>query len=175
MDLDDLINTTPSGIIYSKLNKGDSICDIVIANHKSDIIVYTKSKALRISIDSIPYLKRATLGNIAMKTDEEIDGISVVTAETKDVVIVTAKGKFNRISQAALPRSDRNKAGSKVIKLAKGDYITNIFTCSSNSIIRCIHMDGTITEILTDSIEMGSSVSAGAKLTKEIIKAEISK
>ena len=175
MDLDDLINTTPSGIIYSKLNKGDSICDIVIANHKSDIIVYTKSKALRISIDSIPYLKRATLGNIAMKTDEEIDGISVVTAETKDVVIVTAKGKFNRISQAALPRSDRNKAGSKVIKLAKGDYITNIFTCSSNSVIRCIHMDGTITEVLTDSIEMGSSVSAGVKLTKEIIKAEISK
>ena len=175
MDLDDLINTTPSGIIYSKLNKGDSICDIVIANHRSDIIVYTKSKALRISIDSIPYLKRATLGNIAMKTNEEIDGISVVTAETKDVIIVTAKGKFNRISQAALPRSDRNKAGSKVIKLAKGDYITNIFTCSSNSVIRCIHMDGTITEVLTDSIEMGSSVSTGVKLTKEIIKAEISK
>ena len=175
MDLDDLINATPSGIIYSKLNKGDSICDIVIANHKSDIIVYTKSKALRISIDSIPYLKRATLGNLAMKTDETIDGISVVTAETRDVVVVTAKGKFNRISQAALPRSDRNKSGSKVIKLAKGDYITNIFTCSSNSIIRCIHMDGTITEVLTDSIEMGSSVSAGVKLTKEIIKAEISK
>lgn len=173
MDLDDILNATPSGIIYSKLNKDDNICDLVIANHKSDVIIYTKSKALRISIESIPYLKRATLGNISMKTTEDIDGISVVTSETRDVIVVTAKGRFNRISQAALPRSDRNKAGSKVIKLSRGDYIKNVFSTSQNIKIRCTHTDGTITEVITDQIPQGSSVSQGEKLTKEIIKAEL--
>ena len=173
MDLDDIINATPSGIIYSKLVKGDSICDIIIANHKSDVIINTRSKALRISIDSIPYLKRATLGNISMKTTEPIEGLSVVTSETKDVIVVTAKGRFNRISQSALPRSERNRAGNKVIKLTKGDYIKNIFTCNGKGNIRCVHLDGTITEIATDSIESGSSVSQGNKLTKEIFRADL--
>jgi len=175
MDLDDIISATPSGIIYSKLNKGDSVCDIVIANHKSDVIIYNKTKAIRISIDSIPYLKRSTLGSISMKTNEPIDGISVVTSDTKDVVVVTAKGKFNRISQSALARTERNRAGSKVIKLTKGDYIKNIFTCSNNMTIRAIHMDGTVSMVKTSDISMGSSVSSGDKLTKEIVKAELIK
>lgn len=173
MDLDDMLSATPSGIIYSKLNKGDNVADIVIANHKSDIIIYTSTKALRISIDSIPYLKRSTLGNIGIKTQEMVDGISVVTADTRDVVIVTAKGRFNRITQSALERSERNRAGSKVIKLAKGDMIKNIFTCNGNNTIRAVHIDGTVTLIKIDDIPMGSSISAGEKLTKEIIKAEM--
>ena len=173
MDLDDFLNTTPSGILYSKLNQGDYVKDIVIANHKSDVIIYTKSKALRISINDIPYLKRSTLGATSIKSPEGIDGISVITAETKDVIIVTAKGRFNRISQSALERTTRGKAGSKVIKLLKGDYIQNVFTCSSNTIIRCVHADNTTTDIQSESINMGSSVSSGEKLTKEIIKAEL--
>ena len=175
MDLDDIINTTPSGIIYSKLNKDDSICDIVIANYKSDVIVYTKSKAIRFNIESIPYLKRSTIGNLSLRGNEPVDGISVITAQTKDIVVVTAKGKFNRISESALPRTDRNKAGSKVIKLVKGDYITNVFSCTAGTTIRCVHFDGTVTEVDTNTIEMGSSASAGQKLTKDIIKAELIK
>ena len=103
----------------------------------------------------------------------KIDGLSVVTSDTRDVVVVTAKGRFNRILQSALERTERNRAGSKVIKLSKGDYITNIFTCNGNTSIKCIHIDGTTTMIKTDDIPIGSSVSLGEKLTKEIIKAEM--
>ena len=173
MDLDDIINATPSGLIYSKINKGDVIVDIIIANHKSDIVIYNKSKALRISINVIPYLKRATLGSISMKTNEPIEGISVVTAETKDVVVVTSSGRFNRITTAALERSKRGKVGSKIIKLTKGAYITNIFTVSKDTKIKCTHPDGTVTEIITDTIPYGSSVSQGELLTKSIVKAEL--
>ncbi len=175
MDLDDMLSTTPSGILYSKLNQGDFIKDIIIANHKSDVIIYTKSKALRITIESIPYLKRSTLGSTGMKIkpEESIDGISVVTAETKDVIIVTAKGRFNRITQSALERSSKGKTGVKVIKLLKGDYIHNIFTCSQNTIIHCIHADNTTTDIQSSEVPMGSSVSSGEKLTKEIVRAEL--
>ena len=173
MDIDDVINSTPSGIIYSKLNVNDMVCDILIANQKSDVVVYTKSKALRIPIEQIPYLKRSTLGNQAMKTNELIDGISVITSDTKDVVVVTSKGRFNRISQAAFPRSDRNKSGSKVIKLTKDDYIINILPCSENNTITVVRPDEVLT-IQTNDIPIGSSISQGVKLCKDgIIKAEL--
>ena len=173
MDIADVLSATPSGVIYSKLNQGDQICDILIANYKSDIVVYTGTKALRFSMDDIPYLKRATLGNQAMKTSEPIDGISVITGETRELIIVTAKGKFNKITPAVLPKSNRNKAGNKVIKLSKGDYIKNIFTCSENAIIKITRADEVI-NIDTESIPMGSSVSTGVKLCKDgIIKAEL--
>ena len=173
IDLDDIINATPSGVVYSKLNKEDFVKDIVIANIKSDIVIYTKSKALRIPIENVPYLKRSTLGAPSIRGNDPIEGISVITADTKDVVIVTSKGRFNRVIQSALERSQRGKAGSKVIKLAKGDNIINIFTCSHDTLIRCVHMDGTITEIQSSTVPVGSSVSQGEKLTKDIIKAEV--
>lgn len=173
MDLNDIINATPSGIIYSKLNQGDQVCNILIANHKSDVIVYTGTKALRFGIDEIPYLKRATLGNISMKTKEPIDGMSVITAETKELVVVTSKGKFNKLSPSVLSRSTRNKAGVKVIKLSKGDYIKNIFSCNGTVSIRITRPDE-ILDINIDDIPMGSSVSSGTKLCKDgIIKAEL--
>lgn len=172
IDLTDLLSSTLSGIIFSKLNPGDSICDVIITNSRSDIIVYTHSKCLRMSIDSIPYLKRSTMGSMSIKSTESVDGMSVVTSETKDVIVVTARGKFNRITQAALPRSERGKAGTKVIKLLRGDFIQNVFTCRKSTIIRCYHSDGTATDVITDNIPMGSSVSQGEKLTKDIIKAE---
>ena len=173
MDLADVLSATPSGIIYSKLNQGDQICDTLIANNKSDIIVYTGTKALRFGIDEVPYLKRATLGNQAMKTSEPIDGISVITADTKELIVVTAKGKFNKLVSSALVRSNRNKAGSKVIKLSKGDYIKNIFTCNGNVSIKITRADEVL-EINTNDIPIGSSVSAGVKLCKDgVIHAEL--
>lgn len=174
MDLADIINTTPSGIIYSKLNAGDMVCDILIAGMKSDIIVYTKSKALRIPLSDVPYQKRTTLGNLVMKTEDTIDGISVITSSTKDVVVVTANGRFNRINQSALPRSQRNKAGSRVIKLSKGDYIMNIFSChGDDKMLRVIRPDEVLM-INVNDIPIGSSVSTGAKMCKNgIIKVEL--
>ena len=173
MDLADVLSATPSGIIYSKLNQGDRICDTLIANNKSDIIVYTGTKALRFGIDEVPYLKRATLGNQAMKTSEPIDGISVITADTKELIVVTAKGKFNKLVSSALVRSNRNKAGSKVIKLSKGDYIKNIFTCNGNVSIKITRADEVL-EINTNDIPIGSSISTGVKLCKDgVIHAEL--
>ena len=110
-----------------------------------------------------------------MKTTEEIDGIAVITSETKDVIIVTAKGRFNRISQTALPRSERNRAGNRVIKLSKGDYIKGIFPCSGVSKIRITRVDEVL-EFSIEDIPIGSSVSTGVKLCKDgVIKAELIK
>lgn len=174
MDLDDIINVTPSGIIYSRLNQGDSVKDIIIAGVKNDIVIYTKSKALRMSINSIPHLKRSTLGNKALSSNDDVDGIAVVTSEITDIVVITAKGKFNRFSINGLPVKDRGKAPGSVIKLAKGDSIVNIFSCNpSKNIIRVVRNEGIIDMNIND-IPIGSSISPGTKMCKEgIIKCEL--
>ena len=174
IDLDDLINATTSGILYSKLNQGDSICDVLIANNKSDIIVYSKSKIIRIPMSCIPYLKRATLGNIAMKSNDPIEGMSVVTSGTKYIIIVTAKGRFNKVLTDVIVRSDKSKAGTKAIKLAKGDYIQSVFAISENAVgIKITRPDEVLT-VDINSISNGSTVSQGEKMCKDgVIKAEI--
>lgn len=173
IDLDDVINSTISGIIYSRLNPNDQICDVLIANNSSDIVVYTNTKALRFNMNEVPYLKRATLGNISIKTNEFVDGMSEITPNTTELIIITANGKFNKIPASALIRSTRNKAGNKVIKLSKNDIIKNIFSCDGNCIIRITRADE-ILDIDTNSIPMGSSISSGIKLCKDgIIKAEL--
>ena len=173
IDVDDILNSTPSGIIYSKLANNDSICNITICNDTFDIIVYNKIKAIRLSMTQIPYLKRATIGNISIKSDIPVDGMALISPITNEVIVVTAKGKFNRIDQTAIPRSERNKSGYKLIKLSGDDYIKNIYTADHPMIIRCLHSDGSETDIDTSTIEMGSSVSTGKKLTKDIILTKI--
>ena len=174
ISLDDVINTTPSGIIYSKLNNEDSVKDIIITGGKNDIVVYTKSKAIRMSLDQIPYLKRATVGNKALNTTDNVDGLAVVTNKTTDIVVITNKGYVNRFSITGMPVKARGKAPDKVIKLGKGDTINAIFSCNPiENKIRIINAEGA-SELMIDQIPIGSSISGGTKMYKNgIIKCEL--
>ena len=102
--------------------------------------------------------------------------MSVITAETKELIVVTTKGKFNKLSPSVLERSSRNKAGTKVIKLSKNDYIKNIFSCNNDNFnIRITRIDEVI-DINVGDIPMGSSISSGIKLCKDgVIKSELVK
>ena len=95
---------------------------------------------------------------------------------TKIICIKNAnKGKFNRFGVAGLPISDRNRSGGKVIKLAKGDYIHNIFGCNSNYVLRIIRADEVL-DINVSDIPIGSSISAGTKMCKDgVLKVELIK
>ena len=174
MDLDDIINATPSGIIYAKLNNGDSVKDVIITGASNDVVVYTKSKAIRLRMQDIPYLKRATVGNKALSSTDNIDGLSIVTPETTDIVVVTNKGYINRFSIAAMQPKQRAKAPDKVIKLTKGDSINAIFSCNPiRNGIRIITNEG-IADVDINNIPIGSSISGGTKMFKTgIIKCEL--
>ena len=175
IDLADVINSTSSGIIYSKLNAGDEVKEVLIADNRSDIVVYNKSKALRFPMKSVPYLKRAALGNVSMKGKEPIDGMSVITSSTAELIVITNKGKFNKLSQSALKCTDRNREGVSVIRLSNGDYIKKIFPCIPGSKLRVIRADEVLEFNITD-IKLSSTASAGQKLCKEgILKVELFK
>lgn len=169
LDLEDFLAVPPSGILYVKLDNDDFTKDISIVPDKHDIIIYSKSKALRFNIDEVPHQKRNTKGARSMSADF-VDGLSLIKSNTTDVVVLTKSGRINKFSVAALPLSSRGKAGSKVIKLGKGDEIHSIFGVNNNDVVRVI-TDNNIYNINVAEIQDGSSISAGNKMIsgKELI------
>ena len=165
MDIDDFLSANASGLMYAKLDDGDFIKDIMVINHKSDVIVYTANKALRFSMDEVPYLKRSTKGNKAINSDDPIMGVSVVTNDVTDVVVVTKKGYVNRIPIVGLPRSNRAKAPGRVIKLGKGDYIIGLYGLNAKDTVNVFTTEGKI-DIPVGEVPVGSTVSPGTKMIK---------
>lgn len=169
LDIEDFLSVPPSGILYVKLDKTDFVKDICIVPDGHDIIVYSKSKALRFNISEVPHQKRNTKGSRAMTTDF-VDGLSLIKSSTTHVVVVTKSGRVNKFDVAALPLSVRGKSGSKVIKLGKDDEIQSIFGVNDTDILRIITTNGSY-DIPVTEIQNGSSISAGNKMTpgREIV------
>lgn len=165
MDLVDFVKVTPSGLLYTKLNNGDFVKDVQIVPAGADIIIYSGKKALRVGMDDIPHYKRSTYGVIAMKTNDIIDGFTVLhnTDAEPFIVVLTVLGKANKIVSSTLPRETRNKAGHNVIKLGKNDEIFAIHAANDSNTINIKTMNDTM-DIQVCDIPISSSISTGIKL-----------
>ena len=144
-----------------KLDNNDYIVSVNIVPDKSDIIIFSDNKALRININEVPHQRRNTKGMKSMSSDV-VDGLSVINSDSTDIVVLTNNGKINRFSILALPLSNRNKAGNKVIKLSGDDYIRDIYAVNTNDSI-AIFTTGDKAVIPVSELPEGSSISAGKK------------
>lgn len=175
LDLEDFLAVPASGIIYTKLDQGDVVKNISIVASDLDIIVYSKNKALRMNLADVPHQKRNTKGLMSM-AQETVDGLSVIKPNNTDVVVVTESGKINRFDVVALPTMGRNKPGSTIIKLSKGDAIQTVYGTDLDSILKVITKNN-VYEFKVGDIPSGTSISTGAKMlstkTDNIIKCEI--
>ena len=162
LDIEDILSCNSSGIIYSKLTDGDFVKDIQIIPQNLDVIIYSGHKALRIDNSEVPHLKRNTMGNLAMNTDESIEGISVIYPNTTYIVTITKNGKINKIDVTALAKSSRNLSGSAVIKLAKDDSIFAIYGVNNDAILKIRTSNETI-DIPVEELDVSSSVSTGKR------------
>ena len=177
LDVEDFLNVPLSGILYTKLNDGDYVKDIIISNNDLDIIIYSNKKALRVNMEEIPHYKRNTLGVLAMNTKEEIDGLSVIYPDSDFIVVITNSGKVNKFDSAGLLRSNRYKAGSSVIRLGKNDSINSIFGANDNNIIT-VTTNKSKFDIDVSELALGSSISSGNKIIpgkEQILKCELFK
>ena len=181
LDIQDFINVPPSGIIYSKINQDDDIVDTQLVSDNMDLILYSDSKALRIASTDIALLKRNTIGTLGMGGQHgPMEGMSIIYTDhknpTKYVIVLTESGKVNKFSVAGFERSQRNKAGSRVIDLGRGDRIKNIFGASDNNTLNIITTGSNIS-LPISQIQMMSSVSKGIKVTQNktdvVIRASI--
>ena len=181
LDIQDFINVPPSGIIYSKINQDDDIVDTQLVSDNMDLILYSDSKALRIASTDIVLLKRNTIGTLGMGGQHgPMEGMSIIYTDhknpTKYVIVLTESGKVNKFSVAGFERSQRNKAGSRVIDLGRGDRIKTIFGASDNNTLNIITTGSNIS-LPISQIQMMSSVSKGIKVTQNktdvVIRASI--
>lgn len=168
LDIQDFLNVPPSGIIYSKLNSDDSIVATQIVSDNVDLILYSDAKALRIASSDVALLKRNTIGSLGMGGKHgDLEGMSIIYKEdenpTQYIVVVTESGRINKFLVSGFERSQRNKAGNRVIDLGKGDRIYKLFGATDKNVISILTTNESI-DIPVSEIQLSSSVSKGVKL-----------
>jgi DNA gyrase, A subunit len=172
MDCVDFINIPVSGIIYSKLDDGDIIVDVLFMPVSMDFLVYSGGKALRLNGQEAPYQRRASKGNYSMNTRYPMNGIECIYPGATTLVAVTANGFMNSIPLSVFKTGKRMQAGSSVIKLGKGDEIVLITVCKDTDIINT-YFNSNSNQVLVSDIPIGSSISKGTKMGGKVGRAEI--
>lgn len=160
LDMEDFLNVSPSGLLYSKIKDDDEVTGITIAPADLDIVVFSKQKALRTTLKNIPLFKRNATGSKAMKTDSDIEGISVVYPNAEYIVVVTEKGKLNKFPIIGFASHNRAGSGINVIKLKDGDAIKAIYGANDTDVIRIVTSDRVV-EVPVSAIKSRSSIAAG--------------
>ena len=182
LDIQDFLNVPLSGITYSKLNGDDDIVDIQIVSDNMDLVLYSDDKALRISSKDVSLLKRNTIGTLGMGGKHgPMEGMNIIYLDkknpTKYIIVITDTGKINKFMAEGFACSARNKSGSKVIDLARGDKIKCVIGASDNNVLSIHTTSNNELLIPVKDIPVGSSISKGTKSgiakTDIIIKVEI--
>ena len=89
--------------------------------------------------------------------------MSFVLPNMTHIVIVTKNGYVNKISLDIIKRSNRGKAGDRIIKLKKDDSIIFIAPLRSDNVLHSIQ-GRKEDEIKVSDIPEGSTVGCGIKL-----------
>lgn len=174
LELEDFLNVNNSGLRYTNLKDSDTVVGINFCPDNLDVVIYSKTKALRVPISNIPCFKRNAAGSKAMNTDDEIEGISFIYPDTTNIVVLTDNGKANKFPISGLPQHSRAKAGNTVIKLDGGDSIHSIFGTRESDVLRILTNDG-VTEVPVSEIKLKSGIAAGQKISpsKPVIKCDL--
>lgn len=163
MDLDDFANVNTSGLIYTVLkDPTDEVVGLSIAPVALDVVIYSDQKALRTNMTQIPRIKRMSQGSKAMDTNNPIEGISVIYPDAKYILVVTEKGRINKLSINALMPHKRATGGINVIKLSPGDRIFSIHGVTDNDVLHVVTLSG-IFDINASDIKERSAVAVGDK------------
>ena len=162
MDLEDFTNVPPSGILYIKLDAGDTVRKILIISDQFDILACAGKSGIRIPLKEIPWLKRNTKGSRVMTTNHPVEFISTITPKSEYIVVITKNGFINKFSSVALQPKARGKSGNQIIKLNKGDNIVAAYGANDIDALQIWTPSGPVNVNLAE-IPVGSSIGPGVK------------
>lgn len=163
MNISELFNIPLSGLMYAKLNEGDSIADILITGSANEILIYAHNKALRIKASEIPLLSRTTKGVIGMKCKYAIDGMCCIIPNSTHIIAVSLDGYVNKIPLGVIPLGNRARAGIPILKLSKTDSIKYVGVCTEKDTLLLTTHRGTKSYPINQLAD-GSTISKGEKL-----------
>ena len=127
------------------------------------MVVFDRSKAMRIQESSIPTMKRAARGNVTMRS-KDVDGMVIATSNTDYLIVVTKSGKLNKIAIDSIPGMKMNKREFSIIRLSKTDAIQNILFANDGQILEIRCFNSGIFEFPVSTIVLGSSITSGDKV-----------
>lgn len=160
LDMEDFLNVSVSGLMYSKIKDNDEVTGIIIAPAELDIVMFSQSKALRTSMKNIPLFKRNAAGSKAMNTTQPVEGISVIYPKTDYIVVITEKGRINKFPITAFAAHNRAGVGINVIKLKPGDSIKSIYGANDTDAVRIV-TSNSVLEVPISSVACKSTVAPG--------------
>lgn len=166
LDMEDFLNVSTSGLVYTKLKDDtDEVTGIVIAPAELDVVIFSRNKALRTNMKNIPLFKRNAIGNKAMNSDYDIEGLSILYPKTEYVVVITSKGKVNKFHISAFNSHDRARSGVNVIKLKDGDSIKAIYGANDSDAIRVV-TSSNVFELPIKDIKIHSTAATGDNIAQ---------
>lgn len=168
LDIEDFLNISPSGLMYSKIRPDDEAVGVALVPHNLDIAICSGHKVLRCQFKDVPLYKRNANGAKAMSTLDPINGLSVFYPDATDIVVITKNGKVNRFTINLLECNHRAKGGHKVIKLDNNDEILNVYGVNESDKIRVLTTEGA-EEIPVANIKTKTNIAAGTKMIKGIV------
>lgn len=175
MDLGDFVNVPPSGVIYCKVDQGDSVINVITAASNLGIILYSHRKAVPVNVEHIAHLKKNTKGSRAFSTETGVDGICILNNTAQYIVVVTESGMINKF--ATFSSQNISKKGASVIKLNKMDSIKSIICVNDTDTMKITSVAGGVKEFKVAEIPIGSSIGPGIKMiptkSDKILKVEV--
>ena len=162
--INELFNIPVSGLMYTKLNEGDSVITILPMNPYNDTILYNRNRVLKLNGTNAPLLNRSTKGNIGISTNtHKANGMICLYPEDKYLVMITQKGFINKIDLKIVETGKRGQAGMTMMKMDKTDDVHSVFSCIDSDIIQIYTRRGE-KQIKVSDIPLGNTISNGSKM-----------
>lgn len=168
MNLEDFAVVPSSGLIYAKIDQGDFIQSVGIAVDGMNVLVFSERKAMIVPINMVPLMKRNARGNKTFRASL-VDGMTMIyprgsmSYQGVSLMVITEKGRFNKIPIEALAELDVPKKAFNVIKINKSDRIIDIHVVNESSKIAVKTLTN-LYSIPVNSIESSSTISAGVRV-----------
>ena len=112
------------GIAALKLKEGDSIADIILANHENVIVTTKKGMGINFSLDEIAPTSRVTVGvkSISLGKDDYVISLNLITSNITHLGVFYQDGLGKKINIKELTSQKR---GGKGVAITKDKEVVN--------------------------------------------------
>lgn len=159
LDLDDIITTPKSGIVYTKLN-GDKVFKVIPVSAATDIFIFDHNKSIKLLSDNVLEMKRNSSGS---RTLNKISGLSIGQSNTDLLFILTSDGKYNLINNTISYGKDKPQ------NLIKNGTIISVIPVDFDDSITITAHNGEEFVYKIDHLKIGSTASSGIHLINKSV------
>ena len=154
VSLDEFNDVRPSGLVTMRLEEGDKLGWVRLANESQDLLVVTgQGQALRFEGDTVRPMGRSAAGvkAIRLAPSDHVASVCVVEDEDADLLFVTTKGYGKRVPLREFSAKGRN--GKGVQCLGGRRETTGLIAAA-----RIVHVENEVTIISSEGMVLRISV-----------------